>query len=198
MIEILAVLSVSAAAGMRVALPLLIISLLEGKNSWANFPPLSWIPSPVILGILVSWSIFELFASKKLLGQRILQIVQLVCSPFVGALLGIAVANLMQPPSTPLWLMGLIGGLLALVLQLVQAGWFYRLHGLPLWAILLEDMLCVVLVLLALDAPKQGGLVAVLLLWLAIRSSKEWRNWYLAKRSQNYTDLPSSPPQGPD
>ena len=70
------------------------------------------------------------------------------------------------------------GGLLALVLQLVQAGWFYRLRGLPLWVIFAQDVLCVFLVIFALDAPKQGGLIAMLLLWFAIRSSKEWYRWY--------------------
>jgi hypothetical protein len=75
-------------------------------------------------------------------------------------------------------LIGAIGGLLALVLQLVQIGWFFRLRGLPLWVVFIQDALCVVLVLLAFDAPTQGGLIAMILLWLAIRSSGEWYRWY--------------------
>jgi hypothetical protein len=34
-----------------------------------------------------------------------------------------------------------------------------------------------------LEAPEQGGLIAMLLLWLAIRSSSAWRNWHLNKNS---------------
>jgi hypothetical protein len=77
-----------------------------------------------------------------------------------------------------IWVIAVTGGLLALVLQLVQAGWFYRLRGLPLWVIFTQDILCVFLVIFALDAPKQGGLIAMLLLWFAIRSSTEWYRWY--------------------
>jgi len=56
----------------------------------------------------------------------------------------------------------------------------------------LQDLLCVLLVLFALDAPKQGGLIALLLLWLAIRSSSAWYRWYHAgkkrqrQRSERY------------
>jgi len=47
--------------------------------------------------------------------------------------------------------------------------------------------LCVLLVLLAFDAPREGGLIALLLLWLAIRSSREWQHWY---RTQTAGDRP--------
>jgi hypothetical protein len=70
-------------------------------------------------------------------------------------------------------------------LQLVQVGWFYRLKGLPIWAVLLEDILCVLLVLFAFKAPNSGGLIALLLLWLAIRSSQSWYQWYRAGK-KNY------------
>jgi Domain of unknown function (DUF4126) len=118
------------------------------------------------------------------LGQRTLQLIQLVFSPIVGALMAIAVVNLTKLELRPLWLIGLIGGLLALVLKLVQVGWFFRLRGLPLWAIFAEDILCVFLVLFAFKSPQEGGSIAMLLLWLALRSSTEWRNWYLEKKSR--------------
>ncbi len=178
MIEILAALSASAAAGMRIALPLLMIGLLQGGELWSRIPLLSRVPPPLAVGVLVSWSLLEIFVSKRRLGQRILQIVQLVFSPIVGAIMGMAVAQFAE---FPVWLVGLIGGvggLLALVLQLVQVGWFYRLQGLPVWMLFLQDSLCVILVFFAFDAPRQGGLIALILLWLAIRSSKEWRRWY--------------------
>lgn len=185
MIEILAALSASASAGMRIALPLLVIGLLQSNNLWSKVPLLSRIHPSVLLGILTSWALFELFASKKLLGQRVLQVVQLLLSPVVGAIMGIAVAQLTQAPTAFVWIVGIVGSLLALVLQLVQVGWFYRLRGLPLWLVFIEDILCVALVIFAFDAPQHGGLIALLLLWLAIRSSKQWHRWYVEQnRSQ--------------
>jgi hypothetical protein len=178
MIEILAALSASAAAGMRIALPLLVIGLLRSDSLWYSVPLLSRIPPSVLVGILTSWSLFELFASKKLLGQRVLQVVQLLFSPVVGAILGIAVAQFAGAPTAFVWIVGIVGSLLAFVLQLVQVGWFYRLRGLPLWVVFIQDVLCVALVIFALDAPQQGGLIALLLLWLAIRSSTQWHRWY--------------------
>lgn len=175
MIEILATLSASAAAGIRIGVPLLIMGLLQGSNFWSNVPVLSCISSPVLLGCLISWSLVELLASKKLWGQRILQVIQLLLSPLVGAIMGLAVAS---ATATPHWLIILIGSLLALVLQLVQVGWFYRLRGLPLWAVFLQDTLCIALVLFAFDAPWQGGVIALILLWFAVRSAKEWYKWH--------------------
>ncbi|MBH8551186.1 DUF4126 domain-containing protein [Nostocaceae cyanobacterium CENA357] len=175
MIEILATLSASAAAGMRIGIPLLIIGLLQGSNLWSQVPILSHLSPSLLLGCLTSWSLVELLASKKLWGQRILQLIQLSLSPLVGAIMGLAVATATTAPN---WLIALIGGLFALVLQLVQVGWFYRLRGLPLWAVFLQDTLCIALVFFAFDAPRQGGLLALILLWLALLSVKQWYNWY--------------------
>ncbi|WP_414545821.1 DUF4126 domain-containing protein [Nostoc sp. CCY0012] len=180
MIGILATLSASAAAGMRIGIPLLIISLLRGINLWSEMPILSRISPPILLGCLISWSLVELLASKRLWGQRFLQLIQLLLSPLVGAIMGLAVAAATE---TPNWLIVLIGGSLALVLQLVQVGWFYRLRGLPLWAVFLQDILCIALVLFAFDAPWQGGLIALLLLWFAVRSAKQWYDWYRQGRA---------------
>ncbi|EAW33819.1 DUF4126 domain-containing protein [Lyngbya sp. PCC 8106] len=197
MIELLAALSASAAAGMRIALPLLLIGLLQ-TDLWSRVPFLSRFSPQWMVGILVSWSLFELFASKNLFGQRILNFIQLVCSPFVGAIMGIAIA---QATDAPEWLVGLIGvtgGLLALVLQLVQVGWFYRLRGLPIWVIFFQDILCISLVVFAFDAPQQGGLIALLLLWLAIRSSKEWYQWYTAPNQPKQPDHSRRHNRNPD
>lgn len=175
---LLAVLSASAAAGMRIALPLLVIALVYSGSWWAHMPILSHLSPPIVLGVLLSWSLLEVFASKSQVGQRSLQIVQLLLSPVVGAMMGVAVAHATDVPGWLAGLLGGVGGLLALVLQLVQVGWFYRLSGLPLWVIFVQDALCVSLVLFAFDAPRQGGIIALLLLWLAIRSSKNWQRWY--------------------
>lgn len=177
MIGILAVLSVSAAAGMRIALPLLVIGLIQG-DLWQQVPLLDRIQPQVIIGVLTAWTLLELFVSKQLWGQRLLQVVALVFSPLVGAVMAMAVARITLQPTQLTWLFGVTGGLVALVLQLVKVGWFYRLKGLPAWAVLLEDLLCVLLVLFAFKAPNSGGLIALLLLWLAIRSSQSWYKWY--------------------
>ena len=183
LLPILAALSASAAAGMRIALPLMVIGLLRLRTDlWADVPLLSQLHPQVLIGVLTSWSLFELLGSKKLLGQRILQIVQLIFSPVVGAVMAMTASKLANLEIEPLWLMGLVGGLLALVLKLVQVGWFFRLRGIPPWVVLLEDALCVFLVLFAFNAPEEGGLIAMLLLWLAIRSSTEWRRWYNNKQ----------------
>jgi hypothetical protein len=198
MIALLAALSASAAGGMRIALPLLLIGLLRIDKLWSEIPLLSRLHPQVAIAILVSWSLLELFASKTFTGQRVLQIVQIIFSPIVGAIMGVAIAKVSSIDEIVihpwmLWIIGVVGGLLALVLQLVQAGWFYRLRGLPLWVIFAQDGLCIALVLFAFDAPRQGGLIAMLLLWLAIRSSKEWYRWY---RSQATLGLLGNPRQG--
>lgn len=198
MIEVLAALSLSAAASMRIALPLLLIGLLYSDDLWANVPILSQIHPQVVLGVLVSWSLAELFLSKERLGQRVLQLVQVVGSPVVGAIVGITVARTAQMESWMSWILGIVGGLLASVLQLVQIGWFYRLRGLPLWVVFVQDFLCVSLVLLAFDAPQQGGLIALLLLWLTIRSSAEWRRWYRDQAKDGDRNNPRKGKQEPD
>lgn len=171
MIAVLTALSASAAAGMRIALPLLSIGLLRGsqwhsgENLWFNVPLLSCIPTPVVFGILTTWSLLEIFASKKLLGLRLLQLVQLLFSPVVGAMIGIGVT---QATEVSAWVIGLVGGALAFVLQLVHTGWFYHLGRLPLWAIFLQDGLSVALVFLAIHSPLLGGLIALVLLCVYI------------------------------
>jgi hypothetical protein len=178
LIGLLAVLSASAAAGMRIGLPLLLLGLLQNEILWSKVPVLWRIHPLVLLCIFTSWSLFELFASKQLLGQRVLQIIQLIFSPFVGCLLAVSMAKIVELDAYPLWLVGMTGGLLALTLQLVMVGWFFRLQGLPLWVIFIEDLLCVFLVLLAFNSPQEGGVIAMLLFWLALRSSKEWYQWH--------------------
>lgn len=66
----------------------------------------------------------------------------------------------------------------------------FRLRGLPFWVTVLEDLFSVGLVLFAFKAPKNGGLIAILLLWIVVRSSTAWRTWFLANHSR---DQPSEP-----
>lgn len=188
LLGILAILSASAAAGMRIALPLLIVGLLQGQL-WFQVPILNRVHPPVLVAILTSWSLFELFASKRLLGQRALQGIQLVFTPVVGAMMAVTVTNLLpqqgeiQFQFPPLWSVALIGAVFSLVIRLVAIGWFFRLRGIPLWMTIVEDLLAVGLVLFALKAPQNGGLIAMLLLWIAVRSSNAWRSWCRESRS---------------
>ena len=197
MIEVLAVLSLSAAAGLRIALPLLLIGLLYG-NLWANVPLLSQLPPQLVLGVLVSWSIAELLLSKDRIGQRLLQAVQLLFSPIVGTLIGFTIAHAAHLSGWSAPVLGGLGGLVALVLQLVQVGWLYRLRSVPIWVIFIQDFLCVILVLLAFTAPRQGGLIVLLLLWLTIRSSIEWRRWYRQQAAPGDRQNPRRTKQDPD
>lgn len=176
--ELLAVLSVSAAVGFRVALPLLVIGLISG-DLWSQVPVLSRFPPTIVIVALISWSIVELVFSKQVFVQRIVQSVEMFLSPLVGAIAGIAVARTFQVESWLTALLGGVGGLISLVIHLVQVGWLYRLKNPSRWVIFAEDFLCVCLVLFAFDAPEQGGLIALLLLWLALRTSQAWRQWYL-------------------
>jgi hypothetical protein len=178
MVEILAALSASTAGGLRIGLPLLMIGLLQA-NLWAQVPILSRIHPQVLIASLVSWSLFELILAKSLIGQRIQNVVQILFSPIAGAILGMTVAARFGMEQGQINIIGLVGGTSALMLQLVQTGWFFRLRGIPLWVVFSEDLLCVFLVVWAFDAPKQGGIIAMMLLWIALRSSSEWRRWYV-------------------
>ena len=198
MLELLAVLSASAAAGFRIALPLLLIGLLYGDSLWSQVPILSRMNPSFVLGVLVGWSLLEIFASKNRSGQRFLQAVQLVFSPIVGAIIGVAIARITTKPEWLVWLLGTTGGVLALVLQLVQTGWIYRLKQVPVWVVFAQDALCVALVFFAFDAPKQGGLIALLLLWIAVRSSKEWHQWYAQQTESKKQARPRDYKQDPD
>ena len=191
MVEVLAALSASAAAGIRIALPLLVIGLLQ-NDLWSKVPFLSHFSPQIVVGVLVSWSLFEIFASKYLLGQRILNLVQLLLSPIVGAIMSMAIAEATQLEGWLIIVIGVVGGLLALVLQLVQIGWFFRWRGLPVWMLLSQDILCICLVIFAFDAPQQGGLIALLLLWLAIRSYQDWYRWYQGQTKQDREICPET------
>jgi hypothetical protein len=175
--ELLAVLSIAAATGLRLAVPLLLIGFMSGEQLWSNVPLLSQLPPMLVFGVLASWSTAELLLSKDRHNQRYFQIIELGLSPIVGALAGIAVAKTVGIDG---WLDGvvaLVSALLATVIQLLQVGWFYRPKRPPLWVFFAMDGLCIVLAFLAFDSPNHGGIIALLLLWLVIRTSYVWRNW---------------------
>ena len=191
-------LSVSAAAGFRFALPLLLIGLLSGNSLWSDVPILSRFSPSLVVGVLVSWSLLELILSKDRPVRRFLQTLELLFSPFAGAIAGIALARTTEQTVWLIALCGIIGSLIALVIQLVQVGWLYRIRRPPLRVLFLQDFLCICLVFLAFDAPQQGGLIALLLLWLAIRTSNLWRRWYLAQAEKSQQHRPRQYKHNPD
>ena len=175
--EILAILSIAAATGLRVALPLLVIGLMSGEQLWANVPLLSKLPPALCVGLLVSWSAAELLLSKDSYKQRIFQIAELILSPGVAVLAAVAVARTLALAPWVSLIAVLVSALLAFVIQLLQVGWFYRPRRPPNWLFFAIDGLCIMLAFLAFDAPRQGGVIALLILWLVIRISYVWQRW---------------------
>lgn len=157
------------------------IGLLSGERLWGNVPLLSRVHPSLVIMLLVSWSLVELVLSKDRTSQRLIQMVELLLSPGVGAIAGIAIARTVALEGWLYWLVGLISALLALVIQLMQVGWFYRPQRPPLWVFFVLDALCIFLAIWAFDSPQQGGIIALLLLWLVIRTSNIWRHWRSGK-----------------
>lgn len=175
MIEVLAALSASAAVGIRIALPLLSLELLRGEALWSDIPLVSAIEPLIRLAILCSWSLLELLVSKRLLGQRLLQIVMLVSSPIAGAIASMANYNAI---ALPIWMMAILGGLLAFLLQIVQMAWFYRQSSLPLKFVFAQDIGSILLAILAVKMPSLGGIISLSLFWWAVRSYRHSLGWY--------------------
>jgi hypothetical protein len=174
---------------MRLALPLVVI-MLYGGDLWLRIPLLSRVYPPLALGFVVSWSVLELVISKDRVGQRLLQVVELVVSPLVGGIIGATIAQAAELAKWQVDLLTILGALVTFVLQLVQVGWIYRAQSIPLYALFAEDLICVLLIVFAFDAPRQGGLIALLLLWLALRSAMVWRQRY---RPSSRSTRPTAP-----
>ena len=178
MVEILTALSASAAVGIRIALPLLSLELLRGEALWSALPFIAAINPSIRLAILCTLSLLELLISKHLLGQRLLQFIMLVSSPIAGA-----IAATSNAIALPIWLTGIVGGLFAFVLQSVQTAWFYRQPRLKVEFVFAQDILAVLLAFLAVKLPRLGGIIALSLLWWAIRSSQASAKWYSKNKS---------------
>ncbi|AUC61809.1 hypothetical protein AA637_11915 [Cyanobacterium sp. HL-69] len=194
MIQVLAVISAAASGGFRLGLPLLIIGLANVDKLWSEIPLLNRIQPEVLLAILVSVTIFEILGTKRMIGLRIIQIIQLILSPVVGAILAVGAANWTNLEYVPLWIIAVTGGLFALVLRFVLVGLFFRWGKMPIILTVSEDILAMILALLALTSPENGGLIAMLLLLLALRISSEWRQWQKQRKLplENLTINPDS------
>jgi len=194
MIQVLAVISAAASGGFRLGLPLLIIGLANVDKLWSEIPLLNRIQPEVLLAILVSVTIFEILGTKRMIGLRIIQIIQLILSPVVWAILAVGAANWTNLEYVPLWIIAVTGGLFDLVLRFVLVGLFFRWGKMPIILTVSEDILAMILALLALTSPENGRLIAMLLLLLALRISSEWRQWQKQRKLplENLTINPDS------
>ncbi|MCS6782673.1 MAG: DUF4126 domain-containing protein [Gloeomargarita sp. SKYBB_i_bin120] len=188
MTAVLAVLAAAAAGGFRLALPLLLILVLRREDTWEQTPVLGQFSPALVLGTLAAGAVWELVAPLHAWGLRLVQPLQVLLSPLVGWLIGVMTAQVMGLPAGLHALMGCVGGALALLLQLVQTGWLYRRGRFPAWVGLAQDGLCALLTVFALQAPTQGGLIALMLMWLALRAAKAWQQQFRRHRRS----------QGPD
>ncbi|WP_287128976.1 DUF4126 domain-containing protein [Candidatus Cyanaurora vandensis] len=165
-------LAAAAAGAMRLSLPLLVLVILaQGWGFCPESPVLEWLCQPVTLVPLVFWTLFEVVGSRTALGQRVVQAVQFIGAPLMGALL----VSVVLPEAS--WLQLLTGSCLAAVLQLVQTGYIFRKGFLPWWFTLAQDGLAVGLVLMALGAPWLGGMVALGLVGLALYQTRQWQQF---------------------
>lgn len=188
MVAFLGILAAASAAGFRLALPLLVVLLLSDPSRWQDLPVVgAWPPVWVLTGLVIG-TILELVIARHPWGQRLLLPLQVLLSPVVGALLGVTLADLAAMPQVASRFMVLSGAGLALILQLVQVGWFYRRGRLPRWVVFGQDSLCALLAVFALKAPHQGGLMALFLLWLAVRISRDWQTRYAQQRGAHPPD----------
>jgi len=170
LIAMLTALAAASAGAMRISSPLLLLVLLaQHLGVCPQSQLLAWLCQPFSLVILIFWTLFELVGSRTPLGQRVLQAVQLVLAPVVGAIL----VSVVLPEAN--WLYVTTGAVLAALLQLVQTGYVFRKGFLPWWFTLTQDLMAVALVLMALGAPILGGAVALGLALLALRQAQLWR-----------------------
>ena len=110
-----------------------------------------YLPPSLVIALLAGWSMAETTAIEgSLQPAGFFQIIELLCSPLVGAIAGIALARTLELDN---WLhigIGITSALLAVVIQLLQVGWFYRPKRPPLWVFFVVDGLCIFLAYLGL------------------------------------------------
>jgi Domain of unknown function (DUF4126) len=191
LIVFLASLSAASAGGIRLGLPLLLLVFINGasggqtENGFVHF-----LTQPFMLGILFTWTLVEVVASKTAIGQRVVRLVQFGLTPVVAGILAAAfwTGNFWTGVGV-----ALLGALLASVLQLVQSGFLFRIGPLPLWASFLQDALCGLLIVLACYAPALGAGLGLVLLVLALRQAQSWRKQFKPRIAQNQNTRPLVP-----
>lgn len=175
-LEVLTALGLAAAGGLRTSLALMILAIAVNTGYSENNALTQLITSPVGISVLSVWCVFELIATKTALGQRLVQALQFFIAPVTGAI----VASAFSPGAdmAPQMLVGVAGAALAAALQAVYMGYFFRRGRVTIPVQLLQEGLCVILVLLALATPVMAGFAIFGLLWVALQQSYSWRKYF--------------------
>jgi hypothetical protein len=175
-LEVLTALALAAAGGLRTSLTLLILAIaaITGSPESNALTPL--IASPLGISILSVWSIFELVATKTALGQRLVQALQFFMAPVTGVIIASAFSG--ETGIVAQMAIGLAGAALASTLQAVAMGYFFRRGRVTIPVQFLQEGLCVLLVILALNAPLVAGCAVFGLLGAALLQASHWRKYF--------------------
>jgi hypothetical protein len=175
-IEVLTALGLAAAGGLRTSLALMILAIAANADSPVNNALTQLIGSPLGTSVLSVWCVFELVATKTALGQRLVQALQFFIAPVTGAIIASAFSG--ETGIVPQMLVGFAGAALAATLQAVYMGYFFRRGRVAIPIQLLQEGLCGILVILALEAPVAAGFAVFGLLWVALQQSYSWRKHF--------------------
>jgi hypothetical protein len=175
-LEVLTALALAAAGGLRTSLALLILAIAAVAGQPDSNALTQMIASPLGISILSVWSLFELVATKTALGQRLVQALQFFMAPVTGAIIASAFGS--ETGIVAQMTIGLAGAALASALQAVTMGYFFRRGRVTIPVQFLQEGLCVLLVILALNAPLIAGLAVFGLLGAALVQASYWRKYF--------------------
>lgn len=201
---LLTALGLSSVSGLRAYLPLLAVAIgsdLPGSDQGhivALSQSFQSLGSPPIIAILAALTIGEFFADKIPVIDHLSDVIHTVIRPASGAAIMAAISNPLSDTSP--WLAALVGAVLSLAVHGVKAGTRPVVtattvgHGNPVVS-LLEDIVVVVVGLLAFVAPIIAFVLMVLLVLFAIRIARGGLRRLLG-RGRNKKQ-PPQPPMSP-
>lgn len=198
---LLTALGLSSASGLRAYLPLLAVAIgsdLPGSDQGhlvALSQSFQSLGSPPIIAVLAALTIGEFFADKIPVIDHLSDLIHTVIRPASGAAIMAAISNPLSDTSP--WLAAIVGGGLSLAVHGVKAGTRPVVtastvgHGNPVVS-LLEDVVVVVVGILAFVAPIIAFVLMALLVLLALRLLRRGLR-RLRGRGRNKQQPPQSP-----
>ncbi len=198
---LLTALGLSSASGLRAYLPLLAVaigSVLPGTDQGhvvALSQSFESLGSPPIIAVLAALAIGEFFADKIPVIDHLSDVIHTIIRPASGAAIMAAVSNPVSDKSP--WLAAIIGAGLSLAVHGVKAGTRPVVtattvgHGNPVVS-LLEDVIVVVVGILAFVAPIIAVMLMVLLVLYAFRLLRRGMR-RLSGRGRNKNQPPRLP-----
>ncbi len=202
---LLAAFGLSLSAGVRAYLPLLAIGIANDIGPIGGFhiqlrPGFDWIGNPLVLGVLVLLTIYEISADKIPVIDHLNDVVHTVIRPLSGALIFTATSNSLSDLSTigPILAAiagaGLAGTTHAAKAGVVRPASTITTAGLanPLVS-LVEDVLSFFLVILAVVAPIIAAVLCVFMLVLVGRGIATLLQRRRAKRAGNLAMTTTTP-----